>query len=97
MKAITLNANARLGQGAKIDCSNLTMIQVDIIQLDDYLADSCVISPTAFLLDLLLSKDNESVKVHGYTRFQIEFFNQTSGNLELQLVIELFFAKIARK
>ena len=45
-----LNANARSGQGAKINCSNLTMIQVDIIQMDDYPADSCAISPTAFLL-----------------------------------------------
>ena len=47
---MTLNANARSGQGAKIDCSNLTMIQVDIIQMDDYPADSCAISPTALLL-----------------------------------------------
>ena len=47
---MTLNANARSGQGTKIDCSNLTMIQVDIIQMDDYPADSCAISPTAFLL-----------------------------------------------
>ena len=37
-------------KGAKIDCSNLTMIQVDIIQMDDYPTDSCAISPTAFLL-----------------------------------------------
>ena len=38
------------GQGAKIDCSNLAMIQVDIIQMDDYPTDSCAISPMAFLL-----------------------------------------------
>ena len=48
-KTITLNANARSGQGAKIDCSNLTMIQVDIIQMDDYPTDSCAISPMDFL------------------------------------------------
>ena len=40
----------RSSQGPKIDCSNLTMIQVNIIQMDDYPADSCAISPTAFLL-----------------------------------------------
>ena len=54
-KTITLNANARAGQGAKIDCSNLTMIQVDIIQMDDYPAESCAISPTAFLLSAVSS------------------------------------------
>ena len=33
-----------------IDCPNLTMIQVDFIQMDDYPADSCAINPAAFLL-----------------------------------------------
>ena len=28
------------------------MIQVDFVQMDDYPADSCAISPTAFLLVL---------------------------------------------
>ena len=51
-KTITINANVRSGQGAKMDCSNLTMIQVDIIQMDDYPTDSCAISPMAFLLSL---------------------------------------------
>ena len=32
------------------------MIQVDLIQLDVYPADSCVISPTAFLLSSKMSK-----------------------------------------
>ena len=49
-KTITLNANERSGKGAKIDCSNLTMIQVDIIQMDNYPADSCAVNPMAFLL-----------------------------------------------
>ena len=30
---------------------DLTMIQVDLIQMDDYPADGCTISPTAFLLN----------------------------------------------
>ena len=30
---------------------DLTTIQVDLIQMDDYLADSCAISPTAFLFN----------------------------------------------
>ena len=29
--------------------SPLTMIQVDLIQMDDYAADSCAISPMTFL------------------------------------------------
>ena len=36
-------------QGARIDGSDLTMIQVDLIEMDDYPADSYAISPTAFL------------------------------------------------
>ena len=32
--------------------SPLTMIQVDFIQMNDYPADSCAISPAAFLLFL---------------------------------------------
>ena len=37
------------GQGARMDGSDLTMIQMDLIQMDDYPADSYAISPTAFL------------------------------------------------
>ena len=36
-----------LGGGGQ--CSDLTMIQVDLIQMDDQPADSCAINPTAFL------------------------------------------------
>ena len=32
--------------------SPLTMIQVDFIQMNDYPADSCAVSPTAFLLQI---------------------------------------------
>ena len=31
------------------DVSDFTTIQVDLIQMNDYLADSCAISPMAFL------------------------------------------------
>ena len=39
------------GQGrcSRTDGEDLTMIQVDLIQMDDYPADSCAINPTAFL------------------------------------------------
>ena len=37
------------GQGARIDCSDLTVNQVDLIQMDNYPTDSCAIDPTAFL------------------------------------------------
>ena len=39
----------RSGQGARMDDSGLTIFQVDLIQVDDYPADSCAISPMAFL------------------------------------------------
>ena len=42
------------------------MIQVDFIQMDDYPADSCAISPTALLLALdfdLLYMQNVNVKL----------------------------------
>ena len=35
------------GQGARMAGSDLTMIQVDLIQMYDYPADCCVVSPTA--------------------------------------------------
>ena len=41
---------SRSGEGAQMDCSDLTVTQVDLIQMDDYLAGRCAISPTASLL-----------------------------------------------
>ena len=38
-----------------MDGSDLTMIQVDLTQMDDYPADSCAISPTTFLLFFLFN------------------------------------------
>ena len=37
---------------SKLHCANVGdgPIQLDLIQMDDYFADSCVISPTAFLI-----------------------------------------------
>ena len=32
------------------------MIQVDLIQMDDYPADSCAINPMAFLLQLVVNQ-----------------------------------------
>ena len=49
---ITLNANVRSGQGARMDSSDLTMIQVDLIWMDDSPANSCPKSHMAFLLYL---------------------------------------------
>ena len=37
------------GQGARMDDSDLTMTHVNLIQMYDYPADSCAISPAAFL------------------------------------------------
>ena len=35
-----------------MDGENFTVIQEDLIQMDDYPVDSCAISPTAFLLNV---------------------------------------------
>ena len=37
-----------------MDVSDFTMIQVDLIQTDDYPSDSCAISPAAFLLSTII-------------------------------------------
>ena len=37
------------------DRQAITMIQLDFIQMDDYPADSCAISPMVFLLIFILS------------------------------------------
>ena len=39
----------------KMDGNDLTTIQVNSIQMDDHPADSCAISPTAFLLHLFIN------------------------------------------
>ena len=66
IKTITLNANARSGQGAKIECSNFTMIQVDIIQMDDYPTNSCAISPATFLLCFISWETVDVNPYYGY-------------------------------
>ena len=64
-KIVTLNANlkkiippvrsgqgqmkVRSGQVARMNDSDLTINQVDLIQKDDFPADSCALSHTAFL------------------------------------------------
>ena len=52
----------------QVDCQDFTTIQVDLIQMDEYLVDSCAISPIGFLFyifyySFLLSLKNIFVKI----------------------------------
>ena len=57
-----------------MDGQDLTMIQVDLIQMDDYPVGSCAINPTAFLL-YFRSKRNHKLKgvlddiIRGFAKF----------------------------
>ena len=44
-----MQGQVRSRQGAKMDDSDLTIIQVDLIQMDDYPADNCAVRSAAFL------------------------------------------------
>ena len=74
------SGQVRSGQVANMDGSDLTMIQVDLIQTDDYLADSCAINPTAFLFKhkLKLSKIDYSYELiswsHARTRCYVNIW-----------------------
>ena len=49
-----------------MDGLDLTVIQMDLIQMDDYPTDSCGVSPTAFLLEHLLTLTSGPMSVDMY-------------------------------
>ena len=53
--------------------SDLTMIQVDLILMDDYPADSYAISPAAFLFNLNCTT-RKSSSADAHTRSELLFF-----------------------
>ena len=60
-----------------MDGRDFTTIQMDLIQMDDYPADSCVISPAAFLLSLKIlsmwfNKNGTRDEIRGLAIFQLK-------------------------